>query len=498
VHQPDAHSNDLTELDAWRSGARFGQPEQLLAHLARQWRWQRVALVQLESQTAMARTLAGHGAGRRDEPTHRALTAVESRTVQRWCQSRSVSNVPAPESSTLTPLLPSGWRQPATVLALGDDSGVAGALWVHPPMDPGQLAALRGPLTHALSLAMLKGDAVSGESTAADPYSNRPSGEAHRAVLVGASGGLREVMRQVDRVARADAPVLLLGETGSGKELVARALHERSRRGQGPVLRVNCGAIAPDLIDSELFGHEKGAFTGAEQQRKGWFERAHGGTLFLDEIGDLPLPAQVRLLRVLQDGTLQRVGGTETVHVDVRIVAATHRDLRAMVAAGQFREDLWYRICTFPIRLPPLRDRNDDLPALAAHFARIAAQRLGAPGPEVHADDVALLQRYPWPGNVRELAAVIERAVILGSGKRLALQAALAMDGAPATIEPESANSLESAMVRHIEEALKAAHGRIEGRGGAADRLGINPHTLRARMRKAGLDWARFRRGSEP
>ena len=196
--------------------------------------------------------------------------------------------------------------------------------------------------------------------------------------IVGADAGLREVMERIDQVAPTDVPVLILGETGSGKEVLARAIHQRSRRGAGPVVRVNCGALPPGLIDSELFGHERGSFTGATSVRKGWFERADGGTLFLDEVAELPLDAQVRLLRILQDGTFERVGGHKSLKVDVRIVAATHRDLRAMVSQGTFREDLWYRISVFPVDLPPLRERIEDIPPLAAHFASRAGKRLGA------------------------------------------------------------------------------------------------------------------------
>ena len=191
-------------------------------------------------------------------------------------------------------------------------------------------------------------------------------------------------MEQVQLVAPSDTPVLILGETGSGKEVVARAIHSRSRRASGPFLRINCGAISPDLVDSELFGHERGSFTGAVAERKGWFERADCGTLFLDECGELPLPAQVRLLRVLQDGTFQRVGGERPLHVDVRVIAATHRDLPAMVASGQFREDLWYRIAVFPVRLPPLRERLADIPALATHFALRAAEATRFECPQSH------------------------------------------------------------------------------------------------------------------
>ena len=318
--------------------------------------------------------------------------------------------------------------------------------------------------------------------------------------IVGADAGLAPVMERVALVASLDVPVLVLGETGSGKEVVARAIHTRSRRAAAPFLRVNCGAIPPGLIDSELFGHERGSFTGALAERRGWFERADQGTLFLDEIGELPLEAQVRLLRVLQDHTLERVGGHRSVSVDVRIVAATHRDLRELISQGRFREDLWYRIAVFPIDLPPLRDHVEDVPALANHFALRAATRFGTPPRIPTPEDLDLLVAYSWPGNVRELIAVIERAVILGNGTRL--EVAKALGAAPSgPAEPRSAPAgadepfatLDQAMSRHIEAALARTRGRIEGRGGAADLLGVNPHTLRARMRKLGLDWRRFR-----
>jgi hydrogenase-4 transcriptional activator len=341
--------------------------------------------------------------------------------------------------------------------------------------------------------------------------------------IVGESAGLRSVMERVEQVAPTDAPVLILGETGSGKEVIARSIHARSRRARGPVVRVNCGAIPAQLIDSELFGHERGSFTGAVNTRKGWFERADGGTLFLDELGELPLEAQVRLLRVLQDGSLERVGGHQAITVDVRIVAATHRNLETMVAAGRFREDLWYRISIFPVRLPALRERPQDIPTLATHFAQRAGLRLSGTALSPSEHDVNLLLRYPWPGNVRELASVIERAAILGGGRRLEVAKALgtydvealasrplaeraghlqpvaaghSLTPAPVSIGGNSGSELAplgAAMVSHIERALVATHGRIEGPFGAAKLLGINPHTLRARMRKLGIDWARFR-----
>lgn len=324
-------------------------------------------------------------------------------------------------------------------------------------------------------------------------------------IIVGADAGLREVMAAVRQVARADVPVLILGETGSGKEVVARALHAQSRRANGPILRVNCGAIPPELIDSELFGHERGSFTGAIGARKGWFERADGGTLFLDEIGELPLAAQVRLLRVLQDGSFQRVGGERSLNVDVRLVAATHRDLRQAVRDGTFREDLWFRIAVFPIPLPPLRERLLDIPALAAHFSLRAAERLGLPPRMPDADDLALLTAYAWPGNIRELASVIDRAAILGDGRRLEVARALGVIPAgviPATpsagprpqdfAEP-SASSLEDVIRRQIEAALSQCHGRVEGPFGAARLLAINPHTLRSKMRKLQLSAKPFK-----
>jgi transcriptional regulator with GAF, ATPase, and Fis domain len=314
--------------------------------------------------------------------------------------------------------------------------------------------------------------------------------------IVGEESGLRSVMKRVELVSRSDVPVLILGETGTGKELISRAIHGRSRRSSGPFLRVNCGAIPAELIDSQLFGHERGSFTGATERRKGWFERADGGTLFLDEIGELPLAAQVRLLRILQDGWMERVGGNQPIHVDVRIVAATHQDLPSMVTQGRFREDLYYRIAVFPILLPPLRDRIEDIPDLARHFAQRAAIRFGLPPLMPEEKDIRLLQSYPWPGNIRELGTVMDRAAILGDGHRLEIAKALGViPGKEASFIPASAGaslpaprgdseSLDIAMRRHIERALQISHGRIEGPRGAARLLDINPNTLRARMRK--------------
>ncbi len=315
--------------------------------------------------------------------------------------------------------------------------------------------------------------------------------------IIGVSGGLKHIMDRVAMVAVQDVPVLILGETGSGKEVIARAIHERSNRHDGPFLRVNCGAIPPELIDSQLFGHEKGSFTGATDQRRGWFERADGGTLFLDEIAELPPAAQVRLLRVLQEGLLERVGAQESIRVDCRIIAATHRDLVAMVRERTFREDLWYRLEVFPLMLPPLRERTTDLPDLVRHFAGRASKRFGLPEFEVGLEDIESLKRYPWPGNIRELAAVIDRAALLGSDRKLAISEALGPSRPYASPSPapdrQHISPLADAVRTAIESALQASRGRVEGPGGAAERLRVNPNTLRSKIRKHQIDASTFR-----
>lgn len=331
--------------------------------------------------------------------------------------------------------------------------------------------------------------------------------------VIGSESGLSQVLQRVRQIAPSEVPVLILGETGTGKELIAREIHHSSARRHGPFIRVNCGAIPSELIDSQLFGHEKGSFTGAVETRQGWFERASGGTLFLDEIGELPLNAQVRFLRVLQDGFVERVGGHQPIQVDVRVVAATHRDLAGMVVNGQFREDLWYRIAVFPILIPPLRDRKEDIPALVEHLLEKAATRFGLARVSAAESDIRLLQNYDWPGNIRELGAVIDRAALLGEGRSLEVAVALGaaqparkstpaavtpvLGAAPASGRSSAIASLDDAIRAHIETALEACGGRIEGPRGAASILKINPHTLRAKMRKLQIDWASFRNKTE-
>jgi transcriptional regulator with GAF, ATPase, and Fis domain len=318
--------------------------------------------------------------------------------------------------------------------------------------------------------------------------------------IIGANFGLRQVMQMVRQVSPMDSPVLLMGETGVGKEVIANAIHAASQRQGNPFIKVNCGAIPETLIDSELFGHEKGAFTGATARKPGHFERAHTGTIFLDEVGELPLEAQVRLLRVLQHQEIERVGGTESIAVDVRVISATHRNLQEMVQTGRFRRDLWFRINLFPILIPPLRQRPEDIPALVAHFLDHKAKKLRlrvAPLPAPGA--IEQLQDYPWPGNVRELENLIERALILSqatdSDGLLRFNRLLA--GLPAVADEAGQKSpgpiapLEDMIAAHIQAALNHTGGRVEGENGAAKLLGLHPSTLRGRMRKLSIPYGR-------
>jgi PAS domain S-box-containing protein len=317
--------------------------------------------------------------------------------------------------------------------------------------------------------------------------------------IVGRSPTLLKVLEEADRAAGTDATVLVWGETGTGKELVARALHARSRRSAEPLVKVNCAAIPGGLVESELFGHERGAFTGANERRIGRFELAHKGTLFLDEIGDLPLDAQAKLLRVLQEREFERVGGTKSLQVDVRVIAATNRDLNRLVSEGRFREDLYYRLHVVPIRLPPLRERPDDLPLLAGFFVSRMAPGIGRAAARVSEASLGRMRAYDWPGNVRELQNVIERALILTPPDARELQvpagllASAGAERAQATPargpapRPADALSLEEVERSHIVAALNATGGRIEGPGGAARHLGLHPSTLRSRLKKLGI-----------
>jgi formate hydrogenlyase transcriptional activator len=306
----------------------------------------------------------------------------------------------------------------------------------------------------------------------------------HFGAMGGVSAAFRQAMAKAEAVGPTSTTVLVTGETGTGKELMARAIHELSARREKPFVRVNCAALPMGLVESELFGHERGAFTGADQRRPGRFELASGGTLFLDEIGEMPLEAQAKLLRVLEDGLVDRVGGTRPVPVDVRIVAATNSDLAGAVQEGRFRPDLYYRLHVFPIVLPPLRDRREDIPLLARHFLESYRLKLKRPVLELHPESVALLAAYVWPGNVRELQNVIERAVILARSPVVTVDP---QSLAPAPSAPESTLNLVETERRHILRVLESSHWRIYGTYGAAAQLGMNPSTLRSRMKKLGL-----------
>jgi formate hydrogenlyase transcriptional activator len=313
--------------------------------------------------------------------------------------------------------------------------------------------------------------------------------------IVGTSSALRQVLAQVAKVAPTDSTVLISGETGTGKELIARAVHKRSNRSARAFIRVNCGAISPSLIASELFGHEKGAFTGALQRRIGRFEAADGGTIFLDEIGDLSMEVQIALLRVLQEREFERVGSSQPLAVDVRVLAATNCDLKSAVDAGTFRQDLFYRLNVFPIHLPSLRERVDDIPLLIEYFVDRYAQKAGKKFSDITSKTLALFQGYHWPGNIRELQNVIERAVILCDGETFSVDATwLKQESSP--VSGPSVPLVSTLVERErqiIEAALSESQGRVSGANGAAKKLGIPRQTLDARIESLSIDKQRFK-----
>ncbi len=520
-------------LDVWREACRHIEVAEAGANIAeligRHVAHRQFLLLRLDATTKSVMTSVSTPEDLADE-CRIASTPVPAADWTRlidWAGGRRLLHSPKRPTGILKLLLPQDFAHECLAAPLSGEHGVRGiALLVardgaaFESLHEEMLDALREPLAVALENDLRVHElATLREAAEADrgQLLRRLGKTAMIDEIVGESSGLKPVMERVNLVAASDVPVLILGETGTGKEVIARAIHTRSPNRSGPFIRVNCGAIPHELIDSQLFGHEKGSFTGADQSREGWFERANGGTLFLDEIGELPLDAQVRFLRVLQDGFVERVGGHQSIHVDVRIVAATHRDLASMVRERTFREDLWYRLAVFPILLPPLRDRRDDICALANHFADRAALRFGLPATRPTETDLQLLQQYDWPGNIRELGAVIDRAAILGNGQGLEVAKALGFNPGPmsqasarltmGTLGPGGNGqalpsgapgidslALDAAMRNHIEYVLNMTGGKVEGKQGAAELLEINPHTLRARMRKLGIQWSKFRK----
>jgi formate hydrogenlyase transcriptional activator len=311
--------------------------------------------------------------------------------------------------------------------------------------------------------------------------------------IIGASPALREVLERVGLVAATDSTVLITGETGTGKELVARAIHAGSKRAKRAMVKVNCAALPEALVASELFGHEKGAFTGALERRRGRFELAAGGTIFLDEVGELPAPVQVALLRILQEREFERVGSSETLRTDARVVAATNRNLEEAAREGKFRSDLFYRLNVFPMRVPALRERAEDIPILAEYWASRCSRNVGKPIRGIDESAMAALCAYSWPGNIRELQNVVERAVILARGRVLGLSDfELPGLASEAVVRPGRDDSTDQR--QQIEQALAASRGRVYGVDGAAETLGVPPSTLEARIRRLGIDKNAFRR----
>ncbi|MGO9378678.1 MAG: sigma 54-interacting transcriptional regulator [Dissulfurispiraceae bacterium] len=362
------------------------------------------------------------------------------------------------------------------------------------------LQLLHGPIAIAMSKALEHQEIIRLKDMLADD--NRYLYNELRYVsgdeIIGSDFGLKAVMEMVRQVAPLDSPVLLLGETGAGKEVIANAIHYSSPRKGGPFIKVNCGAIPETLLDSELFGHEKGAFTGAIVQKRGRFERADKGTIFLDEIGELPLQAQVKLLHVLQKKEIERVGGTCSIPVDIRIISATHRNLQEMIASGRFREDLWFRLNVFPITIPPLRQRKEDIGALVHHFIESKTKELKLKErPVLGHGAIDRLVAYDWPGNVRELENMIERALIQHRGGALFFETLLPVSHSEARppIQDSGRNRdlppLDEMTIQHIRQALETAGGKINGPGGAAQILGLHPNTLRNRMNKLGIPYGK-------
>ncbi len=364
------------------------------------------------------------------------------------------------------------------------------------------LSLLNGPITLALSNALKHYELQNLKKILADEnrYLRNELLDFAGNIVIGEEFGLRQVMEMVRQVASSNTPVLISGETGVGKEVIADVIHACSSRRNKTFIKVNCGAIPEHLVDSELFGHEKGAFTGALSRKPGRLERAHRGSLLLDEIGDLPLSSQTRLLRVLQDEEIERVGGTRAIPVDCRVISATHRDLKKMVSEKTFRQDLFFRLNVFPIFIPPLRKRKEDIPALVDHFLTTKSKKLKVYNiPPMAKGSIEKLMDYDWPGNIRELENIVEKALIQirGRAKNQPLVFDTGIEQYDGYIEEIVQNhmttpfKLDDAVTACIQGAMTRARGKVEGSGGAAEILGLNPHTLRSKMKKLGIPYGR-------
>jgi transcriptional regulator with GAF, ATPase, and Fis domain len=457
----------ITEISVLASGV---EPLRLLTDLL-------AATADAHTPRAMARALAA-GLSRHITLTRLQLEAPdETITVERAGADWQCVDTPSRRtpSVAITPHLsitqPRGARAPALLR----DPAVRAAL-------AEVVAALLRHLAvvHRVADVSRRAHATSRDLRADLERATRPP------AIVARSPAMRAVVERAALVARHPTTVLVTGESGTGKDVLARELHRLSPRGHRPMLSINCGAIPDTLVEAELFGHERGAFTGADRAHPGVFERAHGSTLFLDEVAELPLAAQAKLLRVLQERQLRRLGGTTVIDVDVRLIAATNRDLEALVGDGRFREDLYYRLNVFGLQLPPLRERTADLPVLVTSLVAELAARLQLPAPPVSRAALARLQAHRWPGNVRELASTLESALILGAGRTLELPAHL---GAP---RAAGGRPFDAAVRQAIEAALRAASGRIYGPSGAAAALGLAPATLQSKMLKLGITRTTF------
>jgi transcriptional regulator with GAF, ATPase, and Fis domain len=388
------------------------------------------------------------------------------------------------------------------VLPNGEIRWIAGRgqAFMEPTGRVGRLLGMAADITErknaeeALGAVLDEVQKLKERTEAENVYLREEVAQVHRfGEIIGRSESMLAVLKQAEQVAPTDTTVLILGETGTGKELLARAVHARSKRSDRPLLKVNCAALPASLIESELFGHERGAFTGAAGKRVGRFELADGATIFLDEIGDLPLELQAKLLRVLQEGEFERLGSSKTIKVNVRVIAATNRDLKRAIGERKFRDDLYYRLNVYPISLPPLRERKEDIGRLAMDFLVEAGRRLGRPFDPIPQQVIDQLQNYRWPGNVRELQNVIERAALVSPGRSLRLPEGWAPTH-ETTVTATKRNgarteglTLEELERQHVLQVLRQTHWRIEGTHGAAAILGINPSTLRSRMHKLGI-----------